>query len=515
MKRDTPRYVHHFAPVRVRIVPSPTALEAADTAIFPLTNNLAASLPRTSAYKRALDHIQRSVKSAGDFHGKPLELALYPSWDNLPWAKLLLVGIGKPKEFTRSGMVRIGAAVARRAAKGGSKRIAISLPLDAIGSLPWTDQVSDFVQGIVLGSYQFEQFKFSTRQKDNAVREVLLHVDRNNLSDARQAVQRGLHIAAAANHARDIANQPGNVFYPQRMAEEAIALGREFGLRVTVWNRARLEREGFGGILAVGQGSEREPRFIQIEYRPRRGRKQAPVALVGKAITFDSGGISIKPSDKMDEMKFDKCGGVAVLGAMRAVASLRLPLPVVGFIAAAENMPGASSYRPGDIVTTYSGTTVEVLNTDAEGRIVLGDALAYARKFKPQAMIDFATLTGACVIALGPFAAGLFSNNDGLTKQIRDAAEATGERVWPFPLWDEYHKKIKSHVADVKNTGGREGGAITAAAFLQKFVGDTPWAHLDIAGTAWATEDKPDMPKGGTGYGVRLLAEVLSNWRPL
>ncbi len=252
--------------------------------------------------------------------------------------------------------------------------------------------------------------------------------------------------------------------------------------------------------------------------REGRSHDDRPIVLVGKAITFDSGGISIKPSDKMDEMKFDKCGGCATLGLMRAVAKLQLPLNVTGLIAAAENMPSATSYRPGDIVTSYRGKdpraiTVEVLNTDAEGRIVLGDALVYARQLGARAIIDFATLTGACVVALGEYAAGLMGNDEKLQEKIRAAATRTGERVWPLPLWQDYKDKIKSDVADIKNTGGRYGGAITAAAFLAKYVGDTPWAHLDIAGTAWATENRPYLAKGATGFGVRLIADMLNDWK--
>jgi leucyl aminopeptidase len=279
--------------------------------------------------------------------------------------------------------------------------------------------------------------------------------------------------------------------------------------------KTELEKRGFGGLLAVGGGSINEPHLIVLEYK---GAGDAtPIALVGKAITFDSGGISIKSSDKMDEMKFDKCGGVAVLGIMKAVAQLKLPLNILGIISSAENMPSATSYRPGDIVTSYKGpdkrgVSIEVLNTDAEGRIVLGDALAYARERNAQTIVDFATLTGACVVALGSFAAGLLGNDDQLQEKIRASADRTGDRVWPLPLWQEYKDKIKSDVADIKNTGGRYGGAITAAAFLAKYVGDTPWAHLDIAGTAWTTEELPYLTKGATGFGVRLTIDLLSRW---
>jgi leucyl aminopeptidase len=280
-------------------------------------------------------------------------------------------------------------------------------------------------------------------------------------------------------------------------------------LKCSILDKKALEKAGFGGLLAVGGGSARDPRLIVLEYN---GGDQKPVALVGKAITFDTGGISIKPADKMDEMKFDKCGGCAVLGILRGAAQLKLPVKLLGIIAAAENMPGANSYRPGDIITSYRGLTIEVLNTDAEGRIVLGDALAYAVEQKPQAIIDFATLTGACVVALGNFAAGLFGNDDALVAKLRAAGERTGERAWPMPLWQDYKDLIQSDVADQKNQGPRGAGAITAAGFLAKYVGHTPWAHFDIAGTGWINEERAYLGKGATGYGVRLVLDALGNW---
>jgi len=460
----------------------------------------------------------RSLERSGEFKGRELQTCVLHTWKTLPWEKVLLVGLGRAKSVTRAGLVRAAAAAARKAGKTSCQRLTILLPIRGADKLPLPVQAQSIAEGILIGAYRFDQFKTTSKENsDSELKEVVIAVSPRDRKLVVEAIHVGDKLAAATNYAREIANLPGNVIYPEKVADEALKLGRQYGLRVKVWNRAQLEKEKFGGILAVGTGSERDPRFIQIEYSPRAhtSRSARPVVLVGKAITFDSGGISIKPSDKMDEMKFDKCGGVAVLGAMRAIAELKLSVPVVGLIAAAENMPSATSYRPGDIVTTYSGKTIEVLNTDAEGRIVLGDALGYANRFKPQAVIDLATLTGACVIALGSHAAGLFSNNDKLTERLRAAADATGERVWPFPLWDEYHDMIKSPVADIKNTGGRYGGAITAAAFLQKFVGEHPWAHLDIAGTAWTTEEKPWLARGGTAYGVRLLVEMLRNWKPL
>ena len=269
-----------------------------------------------------------------------------------------------------------------------------------------------------------------------------------------------------------------------------------------------------GGILAVGGGSARPPRLVVLEHRPGRKRPKPPtVCLVGKGITFDSGGISIKPSQGMEEMKHDMCGAAAVIGAMRAVAELSLPLHVVGVIGAAENLPSGTAYRPGDVVETSAGKTIEIVNTDAEGRVVLSDALHYARTaFEPDAMIDLATLTGACMVALGPWASGLFGNDERLIERVRAAGEACGEKAWPMPLYDEHRKAVKSTIADVKNSAGRDAGASTAAAFLAHFVGSTPWVHLDIAGTGWTSTPHPYQIRGGTGVGVRLLVEMLRRW---
>ena len=296
-------------------------------------------------------------------------------------------------------------------------------------------------------------------------------------------------------------------------------MAREVGLRVRVLDVPELKRRKMGGILAVGGGSANPPRLIVLEHgraggKGRGGRRRETVCLVGKGITFDSGGISIKPSAGMEEMKHDMSGAAAVVGALRACALLEVPQHVVGVIAAAENMPSGTAYRPGDIVTTMSGKTIEVLNTDAEGRVVLADALHYARtQFQPASMIDLATLTGACVVALGKWASGLFGNDEKLIERVRRAGETTGERVWPLPLWDAHKKHVRSKVATVKNTGGRDAGSSTAAAFLAAFVGDTPWVHLDIAGTAWATQGGAYQPIGATGVGVRLLLDLLHDAR--
>ncbi len=454
-----------------------------------------------------------------EFKGANKQLLLLHTAGKLAAPRVLLVGLGKRQKFNAEILRRAMGLATRKLRRAGLDHAAVQIRADLDGC-PTPDAVRILVEAALLASYEFARFKVPD---DNAteLKSLTLCVPAGtDLRAVRQIVARTQTIVEAANYAREIGNLPGNVVFPSVLADYARQLAREEGLKCTVLNKSALEKQGFGGLLAVGSGSSHEPQLIVLEYRGSPDPGAQPVALVGKALTFDSGGITLKHGDKMDEMKFDKCGGLAVLGALRAAAQLKLPLNILGVIAAAENLPSATSYRPGDVVTSYKGrekrgVTIEVLSTDAEGRIVLGDALAYARERKPQAIIDIATLTGACVIALGSFIAGLLGNNEQLQERIRDAADRTGERVWPLPLADDYRDRIKSDVADIKNTAGREGGTITAAAFLEKYVGDTPWAHIDIAGTAWTTEERHYYAKGATGFGVRLIVETLSNWSTL
>ncbi|MGK2905005.1 MAG: leucyl aminopeptidase, partial [Desulfuromonadales bacterium] len=322
------------------------------------------------------------------------------------------------------------------------------------------------------------------------------------------ALERAQIICRAVMLARDLVNAPGNVKSPVHLAEQARAAAEASTLQCIILGLKELTEEGFGALLGVAQGSKREPQLIILEHRGGN-KNDAPVALIGKGVTFDAGGISLKPPDKMDEMKMDMAGGAAVIGTMLAAALLRLPINLVGIVPAVENLPSGTAYRPGDILTSLSGQTIEVLNTDAEGRLILADALTYAKRYKPKLVIDLATLTGACIIALGHHATAVLGNDQKLVQLLLNAGEESGERLWQLPLWDVYDQQIKSDVADVKNTGGRPAGTITAAAFLKKFAKDFRWAHLDIAGTAWRDQDQPYIPKGGTGVGVRLLVAFL------
>lgn len=420
----------------------------------------------------------------------------------------LHVGLGEAAKITSEVLRQASGVATKSLLKIGAETIAIE-------AAEYLTHLHPIVEGSLLAGYKFETFLMPENRRKNVWKNLQIIVPTNETSSARTTAKRAEIYAHAVNTVREIGNLPGNVITPATLAQRAQKLAKEAGLTCKVWNEAALKKDGFGGILAVGQGSANEPRFITLEYRGAKNKSARPYALVGKAITFDSGGISLKPGDRMDEMKFDKMGGVAVLGIMQAVSALKLPINVVALIASAENMPSDRAYRPGDIVTTYGGKTIEVLNTDAEGRIVLADALAYAEKhFQPALMFDFATLTGACVVALGPQRAGMFTMDEKLRNEVWALSAEAGDRVWPLPFGEEFDEMVKSDVALVKNTGGREGGACSAASFLKAWVEKTPWMHIDLAGPAWLTKELPHLEKGATGFGVRLIVEFLRRRSP-
>jgi len=445
----------------------------------------------------------------GDFHGRAGQtLLLYPR-GAVPSKRLLLVGLGKHDKATAETIRRESAT----AVKEAQKLKVAALTIGVNGELPLVPDAAAqaFAEGIELGAYRF--WRYRTGLAD----EQTFKVERATVfskTGARMSagVAAGQAIARGVNFARDLVNGPGYAMHPPEMGEEALKLGKRLGLKVTVLDMAQLTEQGFGGILAVGKGSEHEPRFIVMEYGEAKAGTPT-ICLVGKGLTFDSGGLSLKPPEAMETMKSDMGGAAAVFGAMQAAAELKLPLHLLGLVSAAENMPSSNAYRPGDIVKTLSGKTIEVLNTDAEGRIILSDALFYAQRYKPDAIVELSTLTGAIIIALGPHATGMMGTSQELCDRLSRAGEATAERVWQLPLWDEYHQMVKSEIADLKNLAGRPAGSITAGAFLAAFVGDYPFVHLDIAGTAWV--DRPAKPYdtfGGTGVGVRLLAEFLREY---
>ncbi|HLA25661.1 MAG TPA: leucyl aminopeptidase, partial [Patescibacteria group bacterium] len=369
----------------------------------------------------------------------------------------------------------------------------------------------------ILSTYEFSQYKKNDEKKKTVLKEICVLANKDNLGAIRSGGEIGEKIALAASLARDLANEPANIVTPATLANEAVKMAKQNGIKYKILEIKDMKRLGMGALLGVAKGSDEPAKFIILEYHPKfkiqSSKFKIPtIVLVGKGITFDSGGISIKPSQSMDEMKYDMAGGATVIGAMQAAAQLKLPINLIGLIPSTENLPSGTAQRPGDIVRAMNGKTIEVLNTDAEGRMILADALVYAKKYNPDAVIDFATLTGAIVVAIGEHASGLFSNNEKLEKNLKKAGEDTGERVWPMPMYDEYFEQIKGDLADIKNVGGKEGGPSTAAKFLEQFT-DFPWAHLDIAGTAWTTKPKPYRPKGATGVGVRLIIEFLKHWK--
>jgi leucyl aminopeptidase len=401
---------------------------------------------------------------------------------------------GSPKAFHRA----IGAALALLK-PGGSAHVAVWLA----GARPQADHAEALALAGAEAAYLYRHTKPSAPPAPRLARATLL-VTAAEAAEIGACLAQGAHVAAGVTLAREYANRPANHCTPTFLADEARRLGRQFGCKVQVLGRAQIEKLGMGSFLAVAQGSDEPMRFIVIEYQGAP-RKQAPVVLVGKGITFDTGGISLKPAGEMDEMKFDMGGAASVLGTMRAVAGMRARVNLVGLIAACENMPGGRAVKPGDVVKSMSGQTIEILNTDAEGRLILCDALTYAERYKPAAVVDIATLTGACVIALGHLRSGLFSPDDALAAELQQCGERALDPCWRMPLDDEYEEGLKSHFADVANVGGRPGGSITAAMFLKRFAQKYPWAHLDIAGTAW----KSGAAKGGTGRPVALLARFV------
>jgi leucyl aminopeptidase len=472
---------------------------------------------RTPRALRELDDALAGAISAhlqaGTFAGKGKELVQLPAGDAVAATRVILIGLGDARKGDGEALRRAAASGVR--ALRSAKLTSAALVMPEGGRVP-TDQAGRALcEGALLGHYRFDRYKTDDKAPPEVDTLQLLVRDARHAGAVRRGVSDGTIIAESTCLARDLSNEPGGVATPEYLAKQARTIAGQVGLKVTVFNERELARRKMHAILAVGRGAENPPRLITLEHgKPAAGARRRPtIALVGKGITFDSGGISIKPAPSMDEMKHDMSGGAAVLAAMRAIALLKLPLHVVGIVACAQNMPDGKAYLPGDIVTASNGKTIEVLNTDAEGRVVLSDALVWAGEFEPDAIVDLATLTGACIIALGHACAAVLGNDDKLIDRLRKAGERTRERVWPLPLWDEYQKAIKGKVGDIANTGGREAGTITAAAFLSHFVGETPWAHVDIAGTAWGGETDELTPKGASGYGVQLLVDLLQNWR--
>jgi leucyl aminopeptidase len=421
--------------------------------------------------------------------------------------KLTLIGLGKPETLSIRG-IRAGLyAVAKTARKHREKNIAVVVT-HGLPKLDAAESVRVLAELLAAADYKYDAYiTVAQDKKASAIRATLIAPQSLDAKALRREQNEAQAVADGVRTVRDLGNAPGNLATPTFIAHRATQVAKEVGVKCTVYGRQAIERMKMGGLLAVNRGSAEEPRFIVLQYTPRRAKQH--VALVGKGITFDSGGISIKPAEKMEEMKFDMCGAAAVIGTIEAAAKLELPVKITGVIPSTENLPGGRAYKPGDIITMMSGKTVEIVNTDAEGRMILADALHYASELKPDHILDYATLTGACVVALGSEATGLFSNNDELAQKLIECGERVGERLWRLPEWDSYTDLIRSEWADMKNSGGRWGGATTAAVFLKEFVNCPSWAHLDIAGTAYAEAETARESRGALGTGVRVTIEYL------
>lgn len=461
--------------------------------------------PAATAIDRASDGYLGEILRRGDMEGKSGSTLLLHGVPRVACDRVLLVGLGREREFREKEYGDAIRAAIRTLNETGAMEAVLCLSELPVRKRSSSWKVAQAVTLTMEAVYRFDRLKSKQEDVRRPLRKLTLTVPtRAELPSGEEAVRYGLATAQGINLAKDLGNLPSNICTPGYLAEQAQGMAKTYGLKCEVLGQKEMERHNMGALLAVARGSREPPRLITLEHQGA-DRRAPPVVLVGKGITFDTGGISIKPAADMDEMKYDMCGAASVLGTLKAVAQLQLPVNVTGLIPTCENMPGGNATKPGDIVTTMSGQTVEVLNTDAEGRLILCDALTYAERFKPDIVVDIATLTGACVIALGHVAAGLFSNDDALARELLAAGDYASDRAWQLPLWEDYQEQLKSNFADMANIGGRPAGSVTAACFLSRFTRKFRWAHIDIAGVAW----KSGKEKGATGRPVPLLTRFL------
>jgi leucyl aminopeptidase len=461
------------------------------------------------AEKQSKGAIGRAL-AVGRFKGRPEDQVSILAPQGLEAQRILLVGLGKPEALDALTLQAIGGRMAAALNAAGEHSAAVAVDEVAGARLSLAEMAAHLALGARLRGYRFD--KYRTREKPEqkpTLKRLTFMVE--DPAAARRSYEPLEKLADGVLVTRDLVSEPANVIFPESLADAAKKL-RDLGVEVEVLGEKQMKKLGMGALLGVGQGSARESQLVVMQWRGASDSKQKPVAFVGKGVTFDSGGISIKPAQGMEDMKWDMAGAGVVIGLMHALAARKAKVNAVGVVGLVENMPSGTAQRPGDIVTSMSGQTIEVINTDAEGRLVLADALWYCQEqFKPQAIVDLATLTGAIIIALGTVHAGLFANNDALAERLLSAGKATGELLWRMPLAEAYDKLINSEAADMKNIGGRNGGSITAAQFIKRFVKDVPWAHLDIAGVTWSDKDAPTVPKGATAFGVRLLERLVAD----
>ncbi len=448
----------------------------------------------------------------GDFAGKLNQTALVYSGGKIKSKRVVLVGLGQRQKFDLDKIRQAAGTVCKKAKELKIKSFSSQVYGGKLRGFSLQDCSQAMVEGTFLAAYQLTDYRTVDKEDLFEVDHItLVDSERANIPKIQKGAMLGEVFSWGTNLARDLINHPANVMTPTELAQVALGLSKAHKFKCQVLSLPEIKKLKMGALLGVAQGSNHPAKFIILEHIPK-AKRGGTVVLVGKGITFDSGGISIKPSEKMEEMKADMSGAAAVLASVSGAARMNLPVHLVGLIPATENLPSGTAQRPGDILTSYSGKTIEVINTDAEGRLILADALSYADKFKPKAVLDIATLTGACVVALGHAGAGMMGNDANLKRRVIRASEKSGEKVWELPLWEEYEEQIKSDLADVKNTGGRPAGTITAGLFLKRFVGNYPWVHLDIAGMDLEEKGKPYTPKGAIGFGVRLFLQFLRDW---
>lgn len=487
--------------MRIRVVHSTWDVEC-DAVLVPVFTDESLEEGLVGELNVRLQGLVSQMWDRGEIKGKFGQMVTVYEHTRTGARRLILIGAGKQGEYDSAAVRRLMMTAMYRIKEYGFQKVAVCRR----SRIGLSEALQSAAEGLFLGSYQVDEYKTKDKSKGFGGEIWLVQDEAEPTGEQVAAIERGEVLAKAANLTRSLVNEPGNRLNPSLLAVKAGEIAEKYGLQIEVLGEPEMEERGMNALLAVARGSDEPARFIVLKHFGAANGDAEPLVFVGKGVTFDSGGLSLKPAQSMEDMKTDKAGACAVLGALQAVAQLQLPVNVVGLVPAVENLPSGRAQRPGDVVRSMSGKTIEVLNTDAEGRLILADALHYARSLNPRLIVDLATLTGACVVALGYVRAGLFTNSEPLAEQLLKAAERSGEKVWRMPLDDDYRKELDSRIADIKNIGSRWAGAITAAKFLQEFVGDTPWCHIDMAGL----DSFPDSDeiKGPTGFGVRLLAEL-------
>ena len=485
----------------------------ADLIIVNLFEGIKEPVGATKAIDKALDNSISNIITLGDMKGKKGEITRLHTFEKIPSPRVIIAGLGEQENFNTREIRNLGANLIRACQGAEIRHIATIAHGIGTAGLSLQDSVQAFVEGVVLGNYRFDRHKTPKEDPDNLIeRLTIIENDSEKIEEIQKAATKGCVLAQATNLARDLANEPANHLTPSDLVERAKKIAESKNIELEVLDRETMEAKGMGSLLSVAAGSVQPPKLIRLTYRGKDAEPGFDLALVGKGITFDTGGISIKPAPGMEAMKADMTGAASVIAAMEAISAIKPEINVTAIAPCTENMPGGNATKPGDVVTAMDGTTIEILNTDAEGRLVLADGICYAKELGARNIVDIATLTGAISIALGDQCYGMMGNNTDLIAKISDAASESGERVWELPMFEEYGEQIKSDVSDVKNVGGRPAGSITAAKFLEKFVGETPWVHLDIAGVDMATKNNGWVTKGASGQAVRTLINLVCNW---